>query len=211
MSTYQHPRLPLSFALQVARLLVELSQSQDDEIGDGTTGVVVMAGALLEQVGRGFGRWKCVESRPFGVLVVLIVVVGDSCCGRPLLFCGCFAHRRDMAIARRPGCNSPWSMLLLLPMSSTVVLSVVVICGSLPSAGRSLLGCLLGLKTTLLRPSHLQISPLRLVCLNMSADLSRFHGRARLMTVVLFFAPSLPKAHTPLLRHPSFNPLPSQH
>lgn len=29
---------------------MELSQSQDDEIGDGTTGVVVMAGALLEQV-----------------------------------------------------------------------------------------------------------------------------------------------------------------
>ncbi len=34
---------------QVAKLLVELSQSQDDEIGDGTTGVVVLAGALLEQ------------------------------------------------------------------------------------------------------------------------------------------------------------------
>ena len=34
---------------QVARLMVELSSSQDDEIGDGTTGVVVMAGALLEQ------------------------------------------------------------------------------------------------------------------------------------------------------------------
>ena len=32
-----------------ARLLVELSQSQDNEIGDGTTGVVVLAGALLEQ------------------------------------------------------------------------------------------------------------------------------------------------------------------
>ena len=32
---------------QVAKLLVELSQSQDDEIGDGTTGVVVLAGALL--------------------------------------------------------------------------------------------------------------------------------------------------------------------
>jgi T-complex protein 1 subunit epsilon len=29
--------------------LVELSQSQDNEIGDGTTGVVVFAGALLEQ------------------------------------------------------------------------------------------------------------------------------------------------------------------
>lgn len=33
----------------VAKLLVELSQSQDDEIGDGTTSVVVLAGALLEQ------------------------------------------------------------------------------------------------------------------------------------------------------------------
>ncbi|KAI1721089.1 TCP-1/cpn60 chaperonin family domain-containing protein [Ditylenchus destructor] len=32
----------------VAKLMVELSQSQDDEIGDGTTGVVVMAGAMLE-------------------------------------------------------------------------------------------------------------------------------------------------------------------
>eukprot|EP00611_Tribonema_gayanum_P029685 TRINITY_DN801_c0_g1_i3.p1 TRINITY_DN801_c0_g1~~TRINITY_DN801_c0_g1_i3.p1 ORF type:complete len:245 (+),score=70.78 TRINITY_DN801_c0_g1_i3:318-1052(+) len=37
---------------QVARLLVELSQSQDNEIGDGTTGVVVLAGALLEQAER---------------------------------------------------------------------------------------------------------------------------------------------------------------
>ncbi|KAG8721702.1 T-complex protein 1 subunit epsilon [Ceratobasidium sp. 395] len=34
---------------QIARLLVQLSKSQDDEIGDGTTGVVVLAGALLEQ------------------------------------------------------------------------------------------------------------------------------------------------------------------
>lgn len=34
---------------QVAKLLVELSKSQDDEIGDGTTGVVVLAGALLER------------------------------------------------------------------------------------------------------------------------------------------------------------------
>lgn len=34
---------------QVAKLLVQLSRSQDDEIGDGTTGVVVLAGALLEQ------------------------------------------------------------------------------------------------------------------------------------------------------------------
>lgn len=33
----------------VAKLLVELSKSQDDEIGDGTTGVVVLAAAMLEQ------------------------------------------------------------------------------------------------------------------------------------------------------------------
>jgi T-complex protein 1 subunit epsilon len=33
----------------VAKLMVELSKSQDAEIGDGTTGVVVLAGALLEQ------------------------------------------------------------------------------------------------------------------------------------------------------------------
>ena len=33
----------------IANLLVELSKSQDNETGDGTTGVVVLAGALLEQ------------------------------------------------------------------------------------------------------------------------------------------------------------------
>jgi T-complex protein 1 subunit epsilon len=32
----------------IAKLLVELSKSQDNEIGDGTTGIVVLAGALLE-------------------------------------------------------------------------------------------------------------------------------------------------------------------
>eukprot|EP01054_Gregarina_sp_Poly1_P006829 Gregarina_sp_Poly_1__6828@NODE_369_length_9158_cov_93_280497_g305_i0_p1_GENE_NODE_369_length_9158_cov_93_280497_g305_i0NODE_369_length_9158_cov_93_280497_g305_i0_p1_ORF_typecomplete_len541_score103_30Cpn60_TCP1/PF00118_24/5_5e167_NODE_369_length_9158_cov_93_280497_g305_i072958917 len=34
---------------EIARLLVELSQSQDEEVGDGTTGVVILAGALLKQ------------------------------------------------------------------------------------------------------------------------------------------------------------------
>merc|ERR1711915_280945 len=34
---------------QIAKLMVQLSRSQDDEIGDGTTGVVVLAGALLEK------------------------------------------------------------------------------------------------------------------------------------------------------------------
>lgn len=35
---------------QVAKLMVELSQSQDEEVGDGTTGVVVLACAMLEKV-----------------------------------------------------------------------------------------------------------------------------------------------------------------
>ncbi|WPK25588.1 hypothetical protein PUMCH_002908 [Australozyma saopauloensis] len=34
---------------EIAKLLVQLAQSQDDEIGDGTTGVVVLALALLDQ------------------------------------------------------------------------------------------------------------------------------------------------------------------
>jgi len=34
---------------QAAKLLVELSKSQDDEIGDGTTGIVVIAGGLLDE------------------------------------------------------------------------------------------------------------------------------------------------------------------
>eukprot|EP00932_Pfiesteria_piscicida_P001129 SRR837773.1110.p1 GENE.SRR837773.1110~~SRR837773.1110.p1 ORF type:complete len:479 (+),score=224.07 SRR837773.1110:50-1438(+) len=33
----------------IAKLLVDLSKSQDNEIGDGTTGIVVMAGSMLEQ------------------------------------------------------------------------------------------------------------------------------------------------------------------
>ncbi|CAH1775053.1 unnamed protein product [Owenia fusiformis] len=33
---------------EIAKLMVQLSKSQDDEIGDGTTGVVVLAGALLD-------------------------------------------------------------------------------------------------------------------------------------------------------------------
>ena len=41
---------------QVAKLMVELSSSQDDEIGDGTTGVVVLAGSLLEQAEKLLAR-----------------------------------------------------------------------------------------------------------------------------------------------------------
>ncbi|CAE6957199.1 cct-5 [Symbiodinium sp. CCMP2456] len=48
---------------QIAKLLVELSASQDHEIGDGTTGVVVMAGALLEKALHAAGD-PLVASRP---------------------------------------------------------------------------------------------------------------------------------------------------
>ena len=41
---------------QVGKLMVELSSSQDAEVGDGTTGVVVLAGALLEQAEKLLGR-----------------------------------------------------------------------------------------------------------------------------------------------------------
>lgn len=41
---------------QIAKLMVELSRSQDYEIGDGTTGVVVLAGSLLEQAERQLER-----------------------------------------------------------------------------------------------------------------------------------------------------------
>lgn len=41
---------------EIAKLMVELSKSQDDEIGDGTTGVVVLAGALLEQAEKLLGK-----------------------------------------------------------------------------------------------------------------------------------------------------------
>lgn len=40
---------------EIGKLLVELAQGQDDEIGDGTTGVVVLAGALLSQA------WKLLD------------------------------------------------------------------------------------------------------------------------------------------------------
>lgn len=39
----------MEVAHPIARLMVELSKSQDDEVGDGTTGVVVLAGLLMEQ------------------------------------------------------------------------------------------------------------------------------------------------------------------
>lgn len=46
----------MSVEHKVAQLLVELSRSQDEEIGDGTTGVIVLAGALLEQAEKLLSR-----------------------------------------------------------------------------------------------------------------------------------------------------------
>merc|ERR1711963_1096676 len=58
---------------EVAKLMVQLSQSQDDEIGDGTTGVVVLCGALLEQAELLLDKGK------FGYNFDRTGGVGDSC------------------------------------------------------------------------------------------------------------------------------------
>jgi len=48
---------------QAARMLVELSKSMDDEVGDGTTGVVILAGALLEQAIPLIDKVRCFHVR----------------------------------------------------------------------------------------------------------------------------------------------------
>jgi chaperonin GroEL (HSP60 family) len=80
---------------QIGKLLVELSKSQDHEIGDGTTGVVVLAGALLEhaeglldmgihplRIAEGY-EWACKVWRLFACLKgggsVGIVRAGPKC------------------------------------------------------------------------------------------------------------------------------------
>jgi len=60
---------------QVAKLLVQLSKSQDDEIGDGTTGVVVLAAALLEMaedlLDRGLHPMKIADGYEQASLIAL--------------------------------------------------------------------------------------------------------------------------------------------
>lgn len=69
---------------QVGKLLVELSRSQDAEIGDGTTGVVVLAGALLEQaeslLDRGIHPLRIAEGFEAAskVAVVRLAAVADT-------------------------------------------------------------------------------------------------------------------------------------
>lgn len=68
---------------EIAKLLVELSKSQDDEIGDGTTGVVVLAGALLENASalldRGIHPIKIADGydRACAVAVAELDRIGD--------------------------------------------------------------------------------------------------------------------------------------
>ncbi|KAG2207950.1 hypothetical protein INT47_010934 [Mucor saturninus] len=69
---------------QIAKLLVQLSKSQDDEIGDGTTGVVVLAGALLEQceqlLDRGIHPMRIADGfeRACNVAVEHLEVISDT-------------------------------------------------------------------------------------------------------------------------------------
>jgi T-complex protein 1 subunit epsilon len=41
--------------------MVELSKSHDNEVGDGTTGIVVLAGALLEQAEKLLDKGKTIN------------------------------------------------------------------------------------------------------------------------------------------------------
>lgn len=69
---------------QVAKLLVQLSKSQDDEIGDGTTGVVVLAAALLEMaedlLDRGLHPMKIADGYEHASLIALkkLDEIGDT-------------------------------------------------------------------------------------------------------------------------------------
>ena len=69
---------------QVAKLLVDLSKSQDNEIGDGTTGVTVLAGALLEQaeklLDRGLHPVSIAEGfeKAAEVCIVHLAKIGDE-------------------------------------------------------------------------------------------------------------------------------------
>ena len=69
---------------QIGKLLVELSKSQDDEIGDGTTGVVVLAGALLEKaealLDRGIHPMRIAEGydRAAAIAVEHLASVSDT-------------------------------------------------------------------------------------------------------------------------------------
>jgi T-complex protein 1 subunit epsilon len=69
---------------QIGKLLVELSKSQDDEIGDGTTGVVVLAGALLEKaealLDRGIHPMRIAEGydRAAAIAVAHLESVSDT-------------------------------------------------------------------------------------------------------------------------------------
>ncbi len=60
---------------EIGKLLVELSKSQDHEIGDGTTGVTVLAGALLEQVGATMAHEACITS---GVALATACLVSSN-------------------------------------------------------------------------------------------------------------------------------------
>merc|ERR1719231_932543 len=69
---------------QIGKLLVELSKSQDDEICDGTTGVVVLAGALLEKaealLDRGIHPMRIAEGydRAAAIAVEHLASVSDT-------------------------------------------------------------------------------------------------------------------------------------
>jgi T-complex protein 1 subunit epsilon len=73
---------------QIAKLMVELSKSQDDEIGDGTTSVVVLAAALLEQAEALLVK---------GIHPIRVSAAYDAACGVAVAQLNQIAHQIDLA------------------------------------------------------------------------------------------------------------------
>eukprot|EP01118_Nematostelium_gracile_P015646 TRINITY_DN6306_c0_g1_i1.p1 TRINITY_DN6306_c0_g1~~TRINITY_DN6306_c0_g1_i1.p1 ORF type:complete len:539 (+),score=181.12 TRINITY_DN6306_c0_g1_i1:41-1657(+) len=88
---------------EIAKLLVELSRSQDQEIGDGTTGVVVLAGALLEQAEKLIDR---------GIHPIRIAAGFDTACN--------IAVERMKQVSDKAG----WSKDNIQPLISTAITSL---------------------------------------------------------------------------------------
>ncbi len=93
---------------QIAKLIVELSASQDDEIGDGTTGVVVLAGALLEQAEHLLDR---------GIHPVRIAEGFEQACAIAVKHLGSIATTVDFS----PADTEPLVLTAMTTLSSKII------------------------------------------------------------------------------------------
>ena len=108
---------------QIGKLLVELSKSQDDESGDGTTGVVVLAGALLEKaealLDRGIHPMRIAEGERRGHGVHQPPQGMPSILRRTAWLCGCKESEQSIAwIHIAPSEIRRWTSWFVISASS---------------------------------------------------------------------------------------------